>query len=54
MLLMSARKKIVWVAALIIIAAVIIVIYVSFFTEGQAQEFDGTLVRYNFDFPRLL
>ncbi len=50
MLLMSARKKVLWIVALIIIAAVIIVIYVSFFTEGKASEFDGTLVHYKSNF----
>jgi sensor domain CHASE-containing protein len=51
---MSVRKKVLLIAALILLAAVVIVIYVSFFTERQTPEYDGTLVRLNTEARRLL
>jgi uncharacterized membrane protein YhaH (DUF805 family) len=51
---MAAKKKLFWIVTLIVIAAVIVVICVSLLTGEQASEFDGTLVRLNFEFPKLL
>jgi hypothetical protein len=44
---MTVKRKFIWITAFIIIAAIIIVICVTYFTGGQAVEFDGTLVKLN-------
>lgn len=41
---MTIKKRYFWIAAFIIIAAVAIVFCVGRFNQGQATEFDGTLV----------
>lgn len=51
---MTVKKKFFWITAFIIISAVIIVLCVSYFTGGQASEFDGTLVDLNFEIPNLI
>lgn len=51
---MSVKKKLLWASAIILVAAIVIVICVSLLTKAQISEFNGTLVRMNFDFPRLL
>jgi hypothetical protein len=50
---MIFRKKVFWIAAFIVVAAIAIVLCVGYFTEGQATEFDGTLVYQNIEFPNL-
>jgi hypothetical protein len=51
---MTVKRKIIWITAFIIIAAIIIVICVTYLTGGQPAEFDGTLVKFNSEFPYLL
>jgi asparagine N-glycosylation enzyme membrane subunit Stt3 len=51
---MTAKRKALWITALIIVAAVVIVLCVSFFTKGQATDYEGTLVRLNENLPRLI
>ncbi len=42
---MSAKRKIVIIAACLIISAIIIVVCVECFGNGQPSKFDGTLVK---------
>jgi hypothetical protein len=48
------KKRLILITALIIIAAVIIVLCVNYFTQGQVNEFDGTLVDTNYAFLNYL
>lgn len=51
---MSVKKKVFWISAFIILAAIVIVICVNYIAQGQSSDFDGTLVRLNYEFPRLI
>lgn len=50
---MTGKKKLFWIVTLIVLTAIIVVICVSLFTGEHVSDFDGTLVRLNFDFPAL-
>ncbi|MDD3173306.1 MAG: hypothetical protein PHF63_06550 [Herbinix sp.] len=51
---MTVKKKVFWITTLIIITAIVIVLCVGYFIDGQPSEFDGTLVKFNLEFPRLI
>jgi hypothetical protein len=53
-MIMTVKKKIFWIAALIIITAIIIVLCIGYFTQGETNDYEGTLVQLNIDFPKLL
>lgn len=44
-IVMTVKRKVVWIAALIIAAAIIIVLCVGYFATGKSSSYDGTLVR---------
>ena len=51
---MTVKKKVFWIATLIVLAAIVIVLCVSYFSEGQVSEFEGTLVELELIFPNWL
>jgi hypothetical protein len=51
---MSLKKKILLIVAFIFISAIIIVLCMSFVNGGHKNEYDGTLVRMDIEFPELL
>jgi hypothetical protein len=51
---MTVRKKVFWIVVSIVIAAIIITLCVSYFTGGKTTEYNGTLVKWIQDSPRLV
>jgi hypothetical protein len=44
-IVMTVKRKVLWIAGLIIVAAIIIVLCVGYFATGKSSSYDGTLVR---------